>query len=114
MTKYKILFIIFFNFTFCKSDPIIEYINHYQQEETQMNGHRCPLYPTCSQYAKELYINNSFLGFFLTLERMLIRERGDLSSKFLPVPDKLSPERQRYYDPIENSSKKASLLKEDF
>lgn len=79
-----------------------------------MNGDRCPLYPTCSQYAKESLNKNFFLGFFLTLERVFIRERGDLSKKFISVPEEFSPYKKRFYDPITNSFEEPSLLKEDF
>ncbi|GIX41843.1 MAG: hypothetical protein KatS3mg129_1576 [Leptospiraceae bacterium] len=96
----------------CKSDPFIDYINQYQKEETQMNGDRCPLYPTCSQYAKELYKQNKFLGIFLTIERLLIRESGDLSKKFIPVSRNISSTKERYFDPVENSFSPPSFLKE--
>jgi putative component of membrane protein insertase Oxa1/YidC/SpoIIIJ protein YidD len=89
-------------------------LNYYQKEETQMNGDRCPLYPTCSQYAKEQYEKNKFLGFFLTFERLFIREIGDLSKKFIPVPEKISPTKKRFFDPPENSFEKPSFIKEDY
>lgn len=78
-----------------------------------MNGDRCPLYPTCSEYFKKSYKKNSMLSFFLTLERMMIRERGNLSKKFIPVPEEFSL-KKRFYDPLENSFEKPSLLTEDF
>lgn len=79
-----------------------------------MNGSRCPLYPTCSEYAIKSYNKNKIIGILLTIERILIRERGDLSKKFIEVPYKLSHDRQRYYDPLENSFSKPSFLTEDF
>ncbi len=117
MKIYKILHLIFITgitVIYCKSDPIIQYINYYQKEETVMNGDRCPLYPTCSQYFKEMYKENKVLSFFLTLERMFIREIGNLQEKFLKVPEQLSSSRVRYYDPVENSFKKPSFLQSDF
>lgn len=112
--NYKIIFIFTILFIYCKSDPFINYIKHYQKHETQINGSRCPLYPTCSEYAIKSYNNNKIFGFLLTLERLLIRERGDLSKKFIEVPQKLSHDRQRYYDPLENSYERPSFLKDDF
>lgn len=92
---------------------MILFVENYQKSETIINGDRCPLYPTCSEYFKKSYKKNSILSFFLIIERILIRETGNLSKKFTTVPEEFSF-KKRFYDPLENSFEKPSLLKEDF
>ncbi len=114
MKKISILLILILLNLNCKTDPFIHFIEKYQQKETKMNEDRCSLYPTCSEYAKEIYLQKGLFGFFFIIERLLIRERGELSHKFTQVPESISPQKKRYFDPVENSFQKPSFLKVDF
>ncbi len=109
----KIFLIFLFISSSCASRTLISAIENYQREETQYNGERCPLFPSCSEYAKEEIKKNLILGFFLTMERLFIRERGDLKQKFIQVPETYLI-KNRYYDPNHNSFNKASFLRDDF
>lgn len=71
------------------------------------------MHPTCSQYAIESYQTYGIIGILLTIERLFIREHGNIHNRYIKVPSKIS-EHPRFYDPTHNSFQKPSFFQEDF
>lgn len=80
-------------------DALIEY---HRTTGTQIDGPRCPMYPSCAGFAHRAIRQEGWKGFFLTLERLFFREGGDLSTRY-PVAPRFLSEDPRYFDPVEAS-----------
>lgn len=98
--------------------PLLVTVHDHRENGTRYDGPRCPLYPTCAYYAQKAMENHGILGLFMAVDRLLFREVGDLSEKYILVPARMS-RAARYYDPVEDSlplfdEKRPSLLREDF
>ena len=106
--------------------PFDALIDHHRKETTQIDGPRCPMYPSCSAYAKKAVREHGLVGFWMFLDRIVYRERGKLYRKYFLAPQEFAQESSiarsrplRYYDPVEDSlpvfsTRSPSFLKENF
>lgn len=81
--------------------PVKKIIDQHK-EATQWDGARCPMYPSCARWGEHAIEEHGWLGFFLTVDRLFIREGGRLHGHYTITPRKLSEDR-RYYDPVDDS-----------
>ena len=82
--------------------PIERIIDQHITEATHYDGPRCPMYPSCVAYGQKAIKNYGWLGFLLTVDRLVFRETGALHEKYSMIhfDDSRWP---RYYDPLEDS-----------
>ncbi|TYO98246.1 hemolytic domain-containing protein [Geothermobacter ehrlichii] len=75
-------------------DQAIRFFQHYI---SPVDGARCPMYPTCSAYARQaLARHGPWLGILLTVDRLI--HENDPRERRRPV---LVGDRYRYFDPVE-------------
>ncbi|MBW7857200.1 MAG: membrane protein insertion efficiency factor YidD [Leptonema sp. (in: Bacteria)] len=77
-------------------------IRQHIEEATHYDGPRCPMYPSCATYGQKAIQEHGWLGFLLTVDRLVYRETGELYAKYSMIhfSDSNWP---RYYDPLEDS-----------
>ncbi len=74
-------------------------IKFYQKNISPLDGGRCPMYPTCSQYSIEANKKHGpLLGFILTADRLI--HEGD-EKKFVSEIEIFG--NKRFYDPVSNN-----------
>lgn len=75
-------------------------IRMYQRFLSAVNGHRCPMVPSCSQYGVEAFKEHGYLkGWILTSDRLLRCGRDE--TRLSPV---VSRQNQYFsYDPLKNN-----------
>ena len=74
-------------------------IKFFRNVISPVDGDRCPMYPTCSEYGiLALREHGPFLGFVMIADR-LIHERDEIRY----APEIKVGNRWRYYDPLENN-----------
>lgn len=94
--------------------PVEFIIDQHTDEGTHYDGPRCPMYPSCSAYAKQAIQQKGFYGFLLAIDRLFFREFGNLRNRFFITPRHLS-DTPRYYDPLSDSKGvRPSFFNEDF
>lgn len=97
--------------------PMLYLIDRHREEFTHYDGPRCPMYPSCAAYADRAIRQYGFLGALMFANRLFFAETGDLASKYVLVPHRMS-EMPRYYDPVSDDilpgEHRPSLLMEDF
>ncbi len=93
--------------------PLRGLIRRHRAVGTHLDGNRCPMYPSCASYGEDALRTQGFVGLLLLIDRLFYREVGQMESKYLPAPRRLSGHR-RYYDPLADTSARPSLLREAF
>jgi len=80
-------------------DPLQQTVNFFQKYISPVDGARCPMYPTCSAYAKQaLSKHGPFIGLMMTVDR-LYRESDPLEKQEQISRWGVS----RAYDPLDNN-----------
>jgi len=78
---------------------MVETIKFYQKVISPAGGDRCPMYPSCSNYALQAFQKHGFLlGWMMSADR-LMRENASNPSNYSLISIK---GQLRYYDPLEN------------
>jgi putative component of membrane protein insertase Oxa1/YidC/SpoIIIJ protein YidD len=80
--------------------PVKKLIKHHK-EATQWDGPRCPMYPSCASWGEHAIEQHGWIGFFLTVDRLMIREGGSLHNHYTIAPRRLSAD-PRFYDPVDD------------
>ena len=76
-------------------------IHMYQKYISRMNGHRCPMRPSCSQYGMEAFKKHGYLlGWIMTSDRLLRCGRDETR---LSQTRKINNEIYSY-DPLDNNN----------
>lgn len=76
--------------------PFDQAIRFFQTTISRVDGDRCPMYPTCSAYARQAIARRGpWLGLMLTIDRLI--HENDPAAKRIPVQ---VGDRLRYYDPV--------------
>ncbi len=79
--------------------PFVWLVKLYQTYISPVDGDRCPLYPTCSQYSLQaMHKHGPFIGIVMTADR-LMHEADERDF----APSKKIGNRCRFIDPIENN-----------
>ncbi len=79
--------------------PFLWMVTFYQKVISPVDGDRCPMYPTCSQYGVlALRKHGPVIGIIMTADRMM-HESGEKAY----VPLIRAGNRLRFYDPVENN-----------
>ena len=74
-------------------------VEFFRDVISPIDGDRCPMYPSCSQYGVlVLRKHGPFMGFIMIADR-LIHERDEMRY----APEIKVGDRWRYYDPLENN-----------
>jgi putative component of membrane protein insertase Oxa1/YidC/SpoIIIJ protein YidD len=76
-------------------NPVLKF---YQEHISVIDGHRCPMYPSCSSYASEAFHKHGpILGWIMTCDRIVRcgRDEDEISLKIMIQDDKL------IYDPLD-------------
>lgn len=75
-------------------------MNLFQQHVSPIDGDRCPMYPSCSQYSREAFSKHGFfMGWVMTCDRLLRCGRDERST----APRIIIHDGTRYYDSIEDN-----------
>lgn len=78
------------------SEPFDRAVRNFQKYISPLDGARCPMYPTCSAYARQaLHKHGALLGIFMTVDRLL--HEGDPREQQEPL---IKWGQQRYFDPL--------------
>ena len=81
-------------------DPFDRAIRNFQKYISPLDGARCPMYPTCSAYARQaLHKHGALLGVFMTADRLM--HEGDPVEQQEPL---LKWGHRRYFDPLEKNN----------
>ncbi|GAB4164342.1 MAG: hypothetical protein Tsb0017_02550 [Geothermobacteraceae bacterium] len=76
--------------------PFDQAIRFFQTTISRVDGDRCPMYPTCSAYARQAISRRGpWLGLMLTIDRLIHENDPAAKTKPIQVGDRL-----RYYDPV--------------
>jgi len=76
--------------------PFDQAIRFFQTTISRVDGDRCPMYPTCSAYARQAIARRGpWLGLMLTIDRLIHENDPAAKSNPIQVGDRL-----RYYDPV--------------
>ncbi|RJP57460.1 MAG: membrane protein insertion efficiency factor YidD [Deltaproteobacteria bacterium] len=74
-------------------------VRFFQNVISPVDGDRCPMYPSCSEYGiRALRKHGPFLGFVMIADR-LIHERDEMTYASIVIVNGI----RRYYDPVENN-----------
>jgi len=77
-------------------NPLDQAVSIFQAYISPIDGARCPMYPTCSAYARQaLHKHGSVLGMFMSVDRLL--HEGDPLEQQEPIT-KWGV--RRFYDPL--------------
>ncbi len=100
--KKCILIFVFTILVFCftplyahDKNPIIKF---YQKHISAVDGNRCPMYPSCSEYANQAFQKHGFfIGWIMSCDRLVRcgRDEADIAWKIIINNDK------SIYDPLE-------------
>ncbi len=79
--------------------PFIWLVKFYQKFISPVDGDRCPMYPTCSQYSiQAMHKHGPVIGIVMTADR-LMHEADERDF----VPARKVGSRYRFIDPVENN-----------
>jgi putative membrane protein insertion efficiency factor len=79
--------------------PFIWLVKLYQKHISPIDGDRCPMYPTCSQYSiQAMHKHGPFIGIVMTADR-LMHEADERDF----APARKVGNRFRFIDPVENN-----------
>lgn len=79
--------------------PFTWLLGIYQNHVSTVDGDRCPLYPTCSQYSVlAIRKHGPVIGIIMTADRLI--HEGDEQQL---APRKKVGNRDRFFDPLENN-----------
>lgn len=79
--------------------PFVWLVKLYQKYISPIDGDRCPLYPTCSQYSiQAMREHGPFIGIIMTADR-LMHEADERDF----APSRKVGNRYRFIDPVENN-----------
>lgn len=79
--------------------PFLWLIRIHQKYITHVDGDRCPMYPTCSQYSVEaIRKHGPFIGIVMTSDRLLHEADERRYAPAIRVGN-----RYRFHDPVENN-----------
>jgi putative membrane protein insertion efficiency factor len=82
------------------SDPFLSPIKFYRDYISRVDGDRCPMQPTCSQYCKEAFKKHGpLLGWIMCSDRLMRCGRDEVK---LSAPVWINAEK-RIYDPVSNN-----------
>jgi hypothetical protein len=74
-------------------------IGIFREYISPVDGDRCPMYPTCSQYSLEAIRKHGVaIGFVMTFDRLMHE-----SDEIRRAPQVKIYDSYRYYDPVENN-----------
>jgi len=80
-------------------NPFGLFISFFKKYISAIDGDRCPMYPTCSQYSLLcLKKHGVMIGWIMTCDRLLHEGDEIYDAPIIQVYDNL-----RYYDPVENN-----------
>lgn len=72
----------------------------FRRHISAVDGDRCPMYPTCSQYSLEAFEKHgAIMGWVMTCDRLLRCGRDEV----LLAPVVVTGGEQRCFDPVENN-----------
>lgn len=85
---FFVLFLFFFSCTLSGTtqnkptySPAIQSIKLYQKYISPVDGHRCRMYPSCSEYSRQAFQKHGFLtGWIITCDRLLRCGRSELNT----------------------------------
>ena len=83
-----------------------DYINFYQKYISNIRGHECPMYPSCSNYGIKMFSEYKFVSAFINTSERLLRCGHDYKNYSLAV----SSDKFKYLDIIEMDSIDSKLL----
>ncbi len=76
--------------------PFDQAIHFFQTTISRVDGDRCPMYPTCSAYARQAIARRGpWLGLLLTIDRLIHENDPEAKTNPIQVGDRL-----RYDDPV--------------
>ncbi len=79
--------------------PFVWLVKFYQKYISPVDGDRCPMYPTCSQYSiQAMHKHGPFIGIVMTADR-LMHEADERDF----APSRKVGNRYRFIDPVENN-----------
>ncbi len=77
-------------------NPLDQAVRIFQKYISPIDGARCPMYPTCSGYARQaLHKHGPLLGMFMTADRLM--HEGDPIEQQEPI---IKWGYRRFYDPL--------------
>lgn len=80
-------------------NPLKYFVKFYRDYISPIDGDRCPMYPTCSQYSIECFEKHGLLiGWLMTCDR-LFHEADEMKQ----APFILVHGSYRFYDPVEDN-----------
>ncbi|MDD5724310.1 MAG: membrane protein insertion efficiency factor YidD, partial [Syntrophales bacterium] len=72
-------------------------LNFFSEYISKVDGDRCPMYPTCASYSRQVFNKHGFfMGVVMTADR-LIHESSEM--QYAPLV-KVGGGGTRYYDPV--------------
>ena len=89
-----------------KESSVNDYINFYQKYISNIRGHECPMYPSCSNYGIKMFSEYKFASAFINTSERLLRCGHDYKNYSLAV----SSDKFKYLDIIEMDSIDSKLL----
>jgi putative membrane protein insertion efficiency factor len=89
-------------FTFTREpslNPLNYLVKLFRDHISPIDGHRCPMYPTCSQYSIECFEKHGFfIGWLMTCDRLFHEADEMKQAPLIWVHD-----RYKFCDPVENN-----------
>ncbi|MFH1673319.1 MAG: membrane protein insertion efficiency factor YidD [Pseudomonadota bacterium] len=80
-------------------NPLKSFVTFYRDYISPIDGDRCPMYPTCSQYSIKCFEKHGLImGWIMTCDR-LFHEADEMKQ----VPMVMVNGRYRFYDPVGNN-----------
>ena len=89
-----------------KESSVNDYINFYQKYISNIRGHECPMYPSCSNYGIKMFSEKKFVSAFINTSDRLLRCGHDYKNYSLAIIS----EKFKYLDLIELDSTDSKLL----
>ena len=83
-----------------QTSPLLYPIKFYRTYLSRIDGHRCPMYPSCSQYCMEAFEKHgAFLGWIMCSDRLMRcgRDETKVSTPVFINGEKLT------FDPVSNN-----------
>jgi putative component of membrane protein insertase Oxa1/YidC/SpoIIIJ protein YidD len=89
-----------------KESSVNDYINFYQKYISNIRGHECPMYPSCSNFGIKMFSEKKFVSAFINTSDRLLRCGHDYKNYSLAIIS----EKFKYLDLIELDSTDSKLL----
>lgn len=88
--NFIVIILFLLHFTSCSTmsdayhkktmNPAVIAINFYQNNISPVDGHRCRMYPSCSEYSRQAFLKHGiFKGWIMTSDRLLRCGRNEMS-----------------------------------